>query len=243
MVIAAARVRNPVTSLPALRRLRSLDCEDFFKRKILQGSSIVWSCSRHLTPSWPSMVQPGWHVTERPLEEAMQAYQTGDRTAFDQIYPRVAPVVYSYLLRLTRERSRAEDLLQTTFAKMHRARGSYIAGERLVPWLLAIARRTFLDECRRKKSRFEDLSQDGRLPEHRATDDRSREDLSDELARVLDGLPENYRDAIHLTKIKGLTLSEAAGVLNSTPTAVKLRVHRGYNLMRNRFEAMQVMRT
>jgi RNA polymerase sigma factor (sigma-70 family) len=189
------------------------------------------------------MVQMGWNVTERPLEEAMQAYQIGDAAAFDQIYRRVAPAVYSYLLRLTRERSRAEDLLQITFAKMHRARSSYIGGERLVPWLLAIARRAFLDECRRKKSRFEDLSQDGRLPEHRAPEDKSREDLSDELARVLDGLPENYRSAIQLTKIKGLSLSEAAGVLNSTPTAVKLRVHRGYNLMRNRFEALQVMGT
>lgn len=173
----------------------------------------------------------------------MEAYVGGNLAAFDEMYRRVSPSIFSYLLRLTRDRPRAEDLLQTTFIKVHRARSSYILGAPLIPWLLAIARRAFLDERRMKKSRYEDLSQDGKLPEQSQAAEAVSDDVSDALARALDLLPENYRDAIHLTKITGLSLTEAADVLETTPAAVKLRVHRGYNLMRERLESLRVAKT
>jgi RNA polymerase sigma-70 factor (ECF subfamily) len=173
----------------------------------------------------------------------MEAYVGGSLAAFDEVYRRVSPALFSYLLRLTRDRPRAEDLLQVTFVKVHRARASYIIGAPLTPWLLAIARRAFLDERRMKKSRYEDLSADGKLPEAQTSGDMVNDDVSDALARALDSLPENYRDAIHLTKITGLSLNEAADVLDTTPAAVKLRVHRGYNLMRERFEALRMGKT
>jgi len=100
-------------------------------------------------------------------EELMEQYVDGSATAFDALYRQVAPRLLSYLLRLTRNRERAEDLLQVTFAKVHRARGSYIRGAPVLPWMLAIARRSFLDERRAAHSRSEDLSQDGTLPEVR----------------------------------------------------------------------------
>lgn len=169
----------------------------------------------------------------------MQSYVDGDPVAFDEIYRRVSRAVFSYLLRLTRDRPRAEDLLQVTFIKVHRARSSYIAGAPLMPWLLAIARRAFLDERRMKKSRYEDLSQDGKIPERPEPHDAVNDDVSDALTLALNDLPDNYREAIQLTKITGLSLSEAADVLDTTPTAVKLRVHRGYNLMREKIENLR----
>lgn len=179
-------------------------------------------------------------MTDATTEQLMQAYIGGDAVAFDELYRRVAPTLFAYLFRLTRDRPRAEDLLQVTFVKVHRARESYISGAPLIPWLLAIGRRAFLDERRMKKSRYEDLSHDGKLPERQATSDQMSDELSDALAQALDGLPQNYRDAIHLTKIAGLSLNEAADVLDTTPAAVKLRVHRGYNLMRESFEALRL---
>ena len=49
-------------------------------------------------------------------------------------------------------------------------------------------------------------------------------------------MPEAYREAIQLTKMSGLSIAEAATVLGATETAVKLRVHRGYNLLRKELE-------
>lgn len=181
-------------------------------------------------------------MADSTLEELMKSYVEGDPLAFDELYRRVSRVLFSYLLRLTRDRPRAEDLLQVTFIKVHRARSSYIAGAPLMPWLLAIARRTFLDERRMKKSRYEDLSHDGKVPERSEPGEAMNDDVSDALALALEDLPENYREAIQLTKITGLSLSEAADVLDTTPTAVKLRVHRGYNLMREKIESLRRLR-
>lgn len=171
------------------------------------------------------------------LEALMERYVDGDARAFDELYPLVAPKLYGYLLRLTRHRERAEDLLQITFTKVHRARASYLRGAPLLPWILAIARRSFYDERRAAKSRSEDLSRDGNLPEPESESSGVPTDVSAALERALDAMPEAYREAIQLTKITGLSVAEAAEVLGTTPTAVKLRVHRGYNHLRRELEA------
>jgi RNA polymerase sigma-70 factor (ECF subfamily) len=172
-------------------------------------------------------------VADATLEQLMELYVDGRADAFDELYGRISGKLLGYLLRLTRNRERAEDLLQITFAKMHRARGSYMRGAPLLPWLLAIARRSFYDERRAARSRSEELSSDGRLPEpHPEPAESVPNDVSEALERALDNLPESYREAIQLTKITGLSIAEAAEVLGTTPTAVKLRVHRGYNLLR-----------
>lgn len=169
-------------------------------------------------------------------EELMERYVGGSADAFSELYRRIAPGLMGYLLRLTRSRERAEDLLQITFSKIHRARESYIKGAPVLPWALAIARRSFLDERRAAKSRTEDLSPDGTLPEPLPVQEGPPADVSDALERALDRLPESYREAIQLTKVSGLTIAEAASVLGATETAVKLRVHRGYNLLRKELE-------
>ena len=172
-------------------------------------------------------------------EELMEQYVDRSATAFDALYRQVAPRLLSYLLRLTRNRERAEDLLQVTFAKVHRARGSYIRGAPVLPWMLAIARRSFLDERRAAHSRSEDLSQDGTLPEVRDETAAPPMELAEALERALDGLPEPYREAITLTKVTGLSVAEAAEVLGTTPTAVKLRVHRGYVQLREQLRGFE----
>jgi RNA polymerase sigma-70 factor (ECF subfamily) len=170
------------------------------------------------------------------VEELMEAYVDGSVDAFDELYRRVAPNILAYLIRLTRHRERAEDLLQITFTKVHRARESYLRGAPLLPWMLAIARRSFLDERRSASSRSEDLSSDGNLPEPKAQEAAVPADLSDALERALDALPESYREAIQLTKVSGLSIAEAAEVLGTSETAVKLRVHRGYTQLRKQLE-------
>lgn len=175
-------------------------------------------------------------TSPQPLETLMERYVDGDAAAFDGLYEQLAPKLFGYLMRLTGHRERAEDLLQITFAKIHRARGSYLRGAPLLPWVLAIARRSFYDERRAAKSRSEDLSRDGALPEPRHESTELPVDVSDALDRALGAMPEAYREAIQLTKITGLSVNEAAEVLGTSPTAVKLRVHRGYNFLRKELD-------
>ena len=175
-------------------------------------------------------------LAESTSEQLMERYVDGEAEAFEYLYRRVSANLMGYLLRLTRNRERAEDLLQITFSKIHRARGSYLRGAPVLPWILAIARRSFLDERRSAHVRTEDLSPDGSLPEQQNEAPPLPTELSDALEVALDRLPDTYREAIVLTKITGLSVAEAATVLGATETAVKLRVHRGYNQLRKELE-------
>jgi RNA polymerase sigma-70 factor, ECF subfamily len=173
---------------------------------------------------------------ELNTEALMSAYVGGDPHAFDELYRRVSPRLFGYLMQLTRNRERAEDLLQVTFSKVHRARASYLPEAPVLPWLMAIARRTFYDEARAMRARREDLSREGELPEPPLPAEEPPHELTGSLDAALGDLPEAYREAIQLTRLSGLSMAEAATVSGTTVAAMKLRVHRGYKALREALE-------
>src|SRR5687767_1651973 len=95
----------------------------------------------------------------------MEQYCDGDVAAFRALYQLLAQRLHGYLLRMTRDRAIAEDLLQQTFLKVHRARAAYVRGADPVPWIYAIAHRTFLDEARRTKRAVVAVDKEGDVPE------------------------------------------------------------------------------
>ena len=193
-------------------------------------------------PSADSAVARG----ERRLREAMERYAQGDEAAFAEVYDLLAPRLLSFLTRMTRDRAKAEDLMQQTFLNMHRARGRFAPGAEVVPWAFAIGRRLFLDSMRRGKREVLERRDAG----HGDDDEqRSLFDLveslgapADELvdakslAKVIEGalseLPEQQREAFTLLKQEGLSVAEAAGILGTSVGAVKLRAHRAYEALR-----------
>jgi len=178
---------------------------------------------------------------------AMERYCEGDASGFRALYEITAPKLFPYVLCLVRDRALAEELLQQTFLKLHQARASYVAGADPLPWLYTIAHRTCLDELRRAgRARVTVARDDQGLDELPVSLDGGSETARptygehtiDAVLRALEQLPENLRVAVVLTKIQGNTIAEAAAILGATPTAVKLRAHRGYvklrELMRER---------
>ncbi len=165
----------------------------------------------------------------------MDRYAAGDNAAFGLVYDALAPRLYGYLLRQTRDRARAEDLLQQTMLRIHRARDRFVPGAEVTPWAFAIARRLLIDTLRR--GRREVLTDDGEPDPGPATDpgadDRvAARELEVRLRRELDRLPASQRAAFELVKQEGLSMAEAAEVLGTTVTAVKLRAHRAYEALR-----------
>ncbi len=170
------------------------------------------------------------------LEALMEAFIDGHPDAFNKLFERLAPRVRSLLAGLSGDRRLAEDLTQTTFLKVHRARGTYARGARVEPWIFAIARRTWIDDRRRRRSRPEDLSSDGTLPEPPDADldtpNRLDPDQERALYERLASLPDPQREAIVLMKARGLSVTEAARVAGTTPGAMKVRAHRAYEALR-----------
>ena len=172
----------------------------------------------------------------------MARYCDGDAAAFDALYQLVAPRLLGYLTSLIGERAAAEDLLQLTFMKLHEARELYVRDADPVPWLYTIAHRTFLDELRRRKRARVKLTHDGQpAAEERADISGGRAEeqptqVDPELAELtlaaLAQLPSSQREALVLTKLHGRSHAEAAAIVGTTPSAIKLRAHRAYVALR-----------
>jgi RNA polymerase sigma-70 factor (ECF subfamily) len=170
-------------------------------------------------------------------DAAMDRYAAGDMSAFSPLYDAIAPRLYAYLLRQTRDRALSEDILQQTLFQMHDARASFVPGSRVVPWSFAIARRIVIDRARRAKRevlRDHDEAERDEIASHDVSADEAIEtrELAEHVERELSRLPPQQRVAFALVKEDGLTLVEAAEVLGTTVGAVKLRVHRAYDAIR-----------
>ena len=185
------------------------------------------------TLSWnPTLPEAGPRAAKLTgLEALMERYVEGDAAAFEELYREVSPRLFALLLRMTRDRASAEDLLQTVFTKVHRARGAYLQGAPVMPWLVAIARHAFYDQDRRRKTRREHLSDDGSVPEHAGGALGDQVEAADLVDNALGALPPKLRDAVLLTKLEGMSVAEAADVLGTTSAAIKLRVHRARKII------------
>lgn len=164
----------------------------------------------------------------------MDRYACGDDAAFAELYDLLSGRLYAFLVRRTGNPSQAEDLLQQTFLQMHCAREGYVRGADVLPWAYCIARRLLIDGYRkgsREVLNGDDL--DERLAEEFGPEDILRcKDAARLVSETLAGLPEAQRVAFELIKYDGLSLIEAAEVLGTTVTAVKLRAHRTYEALR-----------
>lgn len=170
----------------------------------------------------------------------MQRYCDGDASAFRELYALIAPRLLGYLMKMARSRAVADDMLQQTFLKVHRARAAYVRGADPIPWIYSIAHRTFIDEARRVKraiiqSGGEDVPEIAASITGEAADQR-HEPADPELARAaldaLAQLPEQQREAVVLTKLDGKSVAEAADIAGTTVGAMKVRAHRGYEALR-----------
>ena len=173
----------------------------------------------------------------------MARYCDGDASAFRELYALVAPRLLGYLMKMARQRAVAEDLLQQTFLKVHRARAAYVRGADPLPWIYAIAHRTFLDSIRKDKRAVVKIGDGDELPEVRAgltgEADGQRDEPADPEAvqaalAALAELPAQQREAVVLVKLDGKTVAEAAEIAGTTVGAMKVRAHRGYEALRTR---------
>lgn len=173
------------------------------------------------------------------LDGLMAAYRDGDARAFATLFAELAPRLHRFFVRSFAEVAVADDLLQQTFLKVHRARRDY-RGDGARSWIFAIAARVRLDELRRRRrvpedgdeealARAEDAAAAER-PDAVTAIDRSRRDLA--VAAAVAALPESQRVILHLHRTENMTFGEIARVLATTEGAVKLRAFRAYARLR-----------
>lgn len=169
------------------------------------------------------------------LKMLMLRYQQADPDAVDELVRTVNPVLSRFLFALTPHSQLVEDLLQDCWLRVHKARQSYHPGEPVMPWIIAIARHTRVDQYRKwKRSSGRESSLDV-LVNHPTSDPReSSEDRlrASGILNALEGLPDGQREVLMMLKLGGMSVEDVALATNSTSAAVKQKAYRAYQAVR-----------
>ena len=153
--------------------------------------------------------------------------------------------LYGVALRLTRNRSDAQDLTQEALLRALRFHDKFKPGTHVRAWLLTILRNTFINEYRRQARRPVTVELTGReaLPERgpdpavgylpESVKEANLLDLLEEDIRdAVDALPEGHRTTVIMADLQGLTYQEIAEKLKCPVGTVMSRLHRGRRALR-----------
>jgi RNA polymerase sigma-70 factor (ECF subfamily) len=162
-------------------------------------------------------------------------HRDGDPAAFGLLVHRYRSAVYGTLLRGGVPAAVADDLFQETFLRVHQAAGRFRPETTLKAWLLTITTNLLRSHYRKAKVRRVLVDwwlpaaspagprDDAPTPERQAA---AREELA-WLSEALDALPEDWRQALVLTQVEGLSTGDAAAALGVPAATVRTWVHRG----------------
>jgi RNA polymerase sigma-70 factor (ECF subfamily) len=170
------------------------------------------------------------------MTEPTQVEARGGVPTWDEVVELHSDRVYRLAYRLTGNQHDAEDLTQEVFVRVFRSLDSYTPGT-FEGWLHRITTNLFLDQARRKqKIRFDALSDEraSRLASNAATPDAAYADrmFDDDIESALATLPPDFRAAVVLCDVEGLTYEEIAEILDAKLGTVRSRIHRGRAMLR-----------
>lgn len=164
--------------------------------------------------------------------DLMARAAAGDRGAFTELMDRHEDMVFAVAMRLMRDREAAFDATQETFLTLFRKADRYSGESAVSTWLYRVATNTCLDLLRKQKRRRAEA-----LPEHHdEADPSAREpfeavEVRGDIEAALASIPVDFRAAVVLSDVHGLSIAEMAEILDVAPGTVKSRVFRGRRLL------------
>ena len=172
---------------------------------------------------------------ERALVSRLRA---GDADAFDAVYAAYNTRLFALLARLSRNRATAEDLLEETWLRLVSHAERLREDSQLGAWLFTVARNLYVSYCRSRM--LEDvhaLDSIGLWPSGCPSspfEETAGHELGVRLEAALAELPLQYREALLLVAIEGLTPSQAAQVCGVSGEAMRQRLSRGRAMLAER---------
>lgn len=166
----------------------------------------------------------------RTDKELARLAAAGDAAAFEEIHRRHRRLVYAVALRMTGNHDDAEDLTQDSFVSVLRGIGSFRGEASFTSWLYRLVVNQVKMHFRRRRSRPEEQTSDGVLPERGASFERdvdSRQ-VIDRLAieKAVRRLPPGYRSAFILYDVAGYKHKEIGQMMGWSAGTSKSQLHR-----------------
>jgi len=158
---------------------------------------------------------------------------TGEVPTWEEVARTHGRFLYNVAYRLTGNDDDAFDLVQEALLRVRKGLETYQPGS-MEGWLSRIVTNVFLDEVRRKRRRPVEVMPDDpeRLLPSSPGADEATESLSDDVQTALRRLPEEFRTAVVLCDVVGLTYEEIAEAISVPVGTVRSRIHRGRRLLR-----------
>ena len=165
---------------------------------------------------------------------------SGDHLALGELYDRHARLLYSLALRIVRERSDAEDVLQETFSQVWRQANRFEASRgTVVGWLVTVTRSRALDRLRQRRTQREGTGDFDRLADSLADPSRALDlqlvtaEQADRVRQALAALPDELRIPLELAYYEGLSQSEIAERLQTPLGTIKTRMRQTLHRLRD----------
>ena len=149
-----------------------------------------------------------------------------------EVYDRFDADLGAFVRSRVGDQDAAEDVLQEIYLKIHSRIGTVRDDEKIAPWVFRVARNTITDFYRSDRP-TEELGEVSEAPPNLEGEDLQLE-LSRAVRDMMEGLPPEHREALHLTEYEGLTQKELAHKLGISLSGAKSRVQRA----RSRLKAM-----
>ena len=154
----------------------------------------------------------------------VQAYMEGKDSAFDELLARNQQQLFDFILALTRDKDKADDLFQETFIRaiVKMKDGQYFNQGKFLYWLMGIARNLLIDDVRKqKKGQAVNISDDELLtvidcghPYKSREDMLVAEELSGHMRQLMDLLPDEQREVVLMRYYQGLQFKDIAEITN-----------------------------
>lgn len=169
------------------------------------------------------------------MDEVVERARSGEEAAVEALLARVAPAAHRFALRMCRNVHDAEDVLQETLLAVATHLPEFEGRASLSSWVFALAR----SACARRRRGLKNLppvddaaareKEDESPSPERSAEDR---ELASALSRALDGLSDEHREVILLRDVEELTAAEAASAIGISVDALKSRLHRAREALR-----------
>ena len=166
-------------------------------------------------------------ATERVKAEArlVERVCAGDEEAFNEIYKIFAPLVHGIVLARV-PRDEAADIVQEVFLSAYKNLHTLRDKNAVGAWLAMIARNRATEFYRQSKP-TEELSEEMRGKDNQQTE-------ASEILSAIRSLPDTYRETLVLRLVEGMTGNEIAERTGLTPESVRVNLHRGMKLLRQK---------
>ena len=161
----------------------------------------------------------------RSDEELARAWRGGDSSAFDEIYARYHEWVVTLAFRFTRNREDALDVLQDTFAYLHRKRAAFELRSQMKTFLYPVVKHLSLSRAQLARRQ---------APLDPKLDPPAPAASTDETAALLSGLSDVQQEVVLMRFVDGLDLQAIADALEAPLGTVKSRLHSALEILRGR---------